>query len=208
VMKHFLLSVLWCVCAALAVADEMPSYLVVAPEGMDHELVDRVSSWMENNLFYPVRVQRVAPWAKTSGEDQITRILSQIESPGMVTVILTDYLPEEKHALIQPERMAGLIHVPLLVPEIKETTLRRLDRQAIRVVGFCLEIPPQPIPFCALHPYQTMDELDAMGRGFSPPAMAFYRKQLQVKGFALSPEAAENLPEITLPLIPSPPSQE
>lgn len=197
------------VCLTPLVADEaLPSYLVVAPEGMEDRLVERVQEWMSTNLHYETRVERLPDWEVAPGVDQITEVLKKIESPGMVTVILSNHLGDGQHALVDPERRAGVVNVPLLVPEVEEKTLRRLDRQAMRIVGFSLGIPPQPIPFCSLYPYKTLDQLDQIGRGFSPPAMALYRRQLQKKGFPLSPEADKRLPKVKGPAMKSPAPKE
>lgn len=195
-MRCFLLCFLSCFWWSLHADEALPSYLVVAPEGMEDRVVERVRDWMSTHLHYEVRVERVPAWEAAPGAEQISAVFKRVDAPGMVTVILSDHLPEGQHALVDPERMAGVVNVPLLVPEVEEKTLRRLDRQAMRIVGFSLGIPPQPIPFCSLYPYRTLEQLDQIGRGFSPPAMAQYRKQLQEKGFPLSPEAEKRLPKV------------
>jgi hypothetical protein len=201
-MRYFLALAIWSLITALRAEEPLPSYLVVAPEGMDEQVVTRVQDWMTRNLYYEVRVERVPEWKPAAAADQMTAVLEHVDSPGMVTVILAHQLPEGQHAVVDPARMAGVVNVSLLVPEINETTLRRLDRQAMRTVGFSLGIQPQPIPFCCLYPYQNMEQLDQIGRGFSPPAMALYRKQLQAKGFPLSPKAEKTLPKVTVKTAP------
>jgi hypothetical protein len=197
-MRYLLALAIWFSLPALRAEEPLPSYLVVAPEGMEERLVARVRDWMTANLHYDVRVERLPEWGKEDGAAQIEAVLGKVSAPGMVTVILSNHLPEDRHAVVDPKRMAGVVNVPLLVPEVNETTLRRLDRQAMRVVGFSLGIPPQPIPFCSLYPYRDLEQLDQIGRGFSPPAMALYRKQLLAKGFPLSPEAARRLPNVSV----------
>lgn len=194
--------------ASLLRAEEpQPSYLVVAPESMDPVLVERVQGWMSTNLFYEVRVQRLPDWEGGSGEAQLKVLKDKIERPGIVTVVLSDRLEDEKHAVVFPNEKLGIVNVPLLAPEVNETTLRRLDRQAIRIVGFSLGVPPQPIPFCALYPYENLNQLDQIGRGFSPPAMALYRRQLMEHGVPLSPDAEKFLPKANVG-SPQPPMSE
>jgi hypothetical protein len=165
---------------------------------------------MESNLYYDVQVKTLQAWEGDSGPEQLDSVLDRLDATGIVTVILSGrLLPEGQHAYVDPERKAGVVNVGLLVPEVEEKTLRRLDRQAIRIVGFSLGVPPQPIPMCALYPYRTIEELDRMGRGFSPPAQALYRKQLLAAGIPLSPEAEKRLPnvEIRMPPPVAPPKE-
>ncbi len=202
-MKKFCLFL--CVCLNLFIIAEekvLPSYLVIAPEGMDDAVVQRVQGWMATNLYYEVRVRRLPQWEGVSAEEQVAS-LGPIPEPGIVTVVLSPRLEEGKHAVVLPEKQLGFIHVGLLVPEQNEKTLRRLDRQAIRIVGFSLGVPPQPIPFCALFPYKDMEQLDQIGRGFSPPAMAQYRAALEKRGLPLSEAAETFLPKTRAP-VPAP----
>jgi hypothetical protein len=206
-MKTFL----FCLCflSCFVQADEsLPAYLVIAPEGMDDAIVNRVQGWMQTNLYYEVKVKRLPEWEGDTGQEQIEAVMAKAGNPGMVTVILAPELPENQHAFLVPDQRVGIVNVGLLAPEVNEKTLRRLDRQAIRIVGFSLGISPQPIPFCALYPYKSMQELDSIGRGFSPPAMALYRQQLEKNNIPLSPEAKKYLPNVTvkMPAPPAPPS--
>jgi len=194
---------LLCVCLCpLGAEEDAPSYLVVAAEDMEDALVERVRGWMEKNLHYPVRVARLPGWEGETGEAQAEAVLERVETPGLVTVVMSDRLKGGAHAVTVPERRVGVMNVALLVPEVNETTLRRLDRQAIRIVGFSLGVPPQPVPFCALYPYQNLEELDRIGRGFSPPAMARYRRALEEREIPLSPDARRYLPKLQ-PTTPS-----
>ncbi len=188
--------------AEMAPAD----FLLIAPEGMEAAVVDRVRDWMASNLHFPVRVRRCPDWGGKTALEQV-EALGAIPEPGLVTVVLSNTLDEGKHAVVLPGKNLGFIHVGLLAPEVNEKTLRRLDRQAIRIVGFSLGIPPQPIPFCALCPYEDLKQLDQMGRGFSPPAMAWYRAALEARGVELTPEASEFLPQLKVPSAPPAPQE-
>ncbi len=181
-------------------------YQLIAPKDMEDEIVKRVEEWMKQNLHYDVRVQRKESWKPGTGDNLIKALLPETEKDVIVTVILSPSLdPLEQHAFVDPERRVGVIHVGGLVPAIEEKTLRRLDRQAMRIVGFALGIPPQPIPFCCLFPYRSLEELDAIGRGFSPPAQALYRKQLVKHGIPLSKDAKQRLPDVKNIKIPKTP---
>lgn len=197
-MKHLLTCLLFFVGLSVFGEEEvvLPHYLLVAPEGMDEAPVERVQTWMASNLHYEVRLLRLPAWEGEIAEEQSEALKDLPTEDVIATVVMAETLDEGKHAVLIPDRSLGFIHVPLLYEEASETHLRRLDRQAIRIVGFSLGVPPQPMPFCALAPYNTVEELDRIGRGFSPPAMAQYRSQLVKKGFPLSPDAEKYLPDV------------
>lgn len=181
-------------------------YLLIAPEEMAELPVERVRGWMEQNLHYPVQVRRIPAWAGQTAQEQFQALELPEQPDVIVTVVMSTTLDEGKHAVILPEARIGFINVPLMLEDSEEEPrLRRLDRQAIRIVGFTLGVPPQPMPFCALAPYRTLEELDRMGRGFSPPAMAQYRARLLHHGIPLSPDADRHLPNVRVN-IPAPPA--
>lgn len=183
-----------------AVAEEgavLPVYRLVAPESMAEVPVERVRAWMASNLHYEVEVVRIPSWAGETAAEQAEALPAFAgEREVLVTVVMAERLEAGRHAVILPERMLGFMNVPLLLEEGTEAELRRLERQAMRIAGFSLGVPPQPMPFCALAPYGTMEELDRIGRGFSPPAMAQYRARLVALGIPLSPDAARLLPDV------------
>jgi len=182
-------------------------YALIAPKEMDDRVVNRVEKWMTSNLHYAVKVERPEAWKIGEAPAQLDEVIQEQPEDRIATVVLTPtLLPAEQHAFVDPKRRAGIIHVDLLVPTVEEKTLRRLDRQAMRVVGFALGLPPQPIPFCCLYPYRSLEELDAIGRGFSPPAQALYRKQLVEKGIPLTKAARERLPNVNVKMPKPPPA--
>lgn len=179
-------------------------FLLVAPLNMADAPVERVQGWMASNLHYPVEVIRLPDWGGETAAEQAEALAELPREGVIVTVVMSTRLEEAKHAVILPERMLGVMNVAVLLEGGEERDLRRLDRQAIRIVGFALGVPPQPIPFCALAPYRTTAELDQIGRGFSPPAMAQYRAALVERNIPLSPEAERHLPDVRV-RVPAPP---
>lgn len=190
-------------------ADTEPEhhFLLVAPDTMEEKPVERVREWMTANLHYPVRVVRPEAWEGETAAEQFANLPELERAQVIATVVLSLQLEEGRHAVLIPDERLGFVNVPLLYQEDSEQTLRRLDRQAIRIVGFSLGVPPQPMPFCALAPYNSMEELDRIGRGFSPPAMAQYRAQLLAHDIPLSEDAERLLPDVRV-RMPAPPPAE
>ena len=210
-MKRFLL---FCLIPLLGFARAetpaapLPTFLLVSPQGMDTTLVHRVQTWMATNLHYQVRSLSIPAWQGTNASEQIEVLQSLPGDNDLLMVVLANRLDAGKHAVLINEHAAGFINVPLLASENPETFARRLERQAMRLVAFALGVPPQPMPFCALAPYQSIEELDRIGRGFSPPAMAMYRQKLVELQLPLSPAGQALLPDvrITMPAFPSMPA--
>ena len=186
------------------------TFLLVSPTSLDVAVVSRVQVWMETNLHYQVRSLRLDSWEGKDSVSQVTALAPQFLPGDIAVVILTDRLENPKsHAIIIPEVPVGLVNVTVLHTEDHEKFCRRLERQAMRIVGFKLGLEPTPMPFCALAPYTTLTQLDQMGRGFSPPAMAGYRAALEDRNLPLSPSADKMLPAALhskLPSIPSMPA--
>lgn len=206
-MKWILISLLTCLSfAGAGEGGGLPRFRLAAPETMPDAPVERVRQWMFANLHYEVDLIRLPPWEGETAAEQMAALSALPADNVLVTVVLAERLEEGRHAVILPDQMTGFIHVPLLLEQHEERDFRRLERQAMRIVGFALGVPPQPLPFCALAPYRTLEELDRMGRGFSPPAMAQYRARLVERGIPLSPEAERLLPNVrvTPPVFPEP----
>ncbi len=195
---------------AEAPAAPLPTFLLVSPQGMDTTLVHRVQTWMVTNLHYQVRSLSLPAWQGTNASEQIEALKSLPGNNDLLMVVLAERLDEGKHAVLLNDHAAGFIHVTMLASDNPETYARRLERQAMRLVAFAFGVPPQPMPFCALAPYQTIEELDRIGRGFSPPAMAQYRQKLVELQLPLSPAGQRLLPDVRIsmpafPPMPAPP---
>lgn len=183
------------------------TFLLISPTSLDTAVVSRVQVWMETNLHYQVRSICLEAWKGQDSVSQVTALAPHFLPGDIAVVILTDRLENPKsHAIIIPEVPVGLVNVPVLRTDDHEKFCRRLERQAMRIVGFKLGLEPTPMPFCALAPYTTLTQLDQMGRGFSPPAMAGYRAALEDRNLPLSPAAEQRLPAALHSKMPSIPS--
>lgn len=203
-MKKFFVPMLIGFTGLLCVGENPHRFLLVAAEGIDVASVERVKVWMESQLHYGVELVRRPMWEGETLEEQVEALGELPRDKVLVTVVLSERLAGESHAAILPEARIGVVNVPVLHSEEDEVRFRRLERQAMRVAGFSLGVPPQPMPFCALAPYRDLEELDRMGRGFSPPAMAMYRQRLVALGIPLSERAEQLLPDVRvrMPAVP------
>lgn len=182
------------------------SFVMVSPTSLEEASVERVRVWVETNFHYKVRSVRLEKWEGESTVDQAITLAPNMTTNDLVMVVLTDRMAGEKHAEIMKDVPVGFINLSALKTDDKEKFHRRLERQAVRIVGFQMGLTPTPMPFCALAPYQSLEELDRMGRGISPPARAGYRAVLEKNKLPLSPAADRLLPAAITPKFPVPPT--
>jgi len=109
-------------------------------------------------------------------------LLSSEKAPDDLAVIGLIRLPKsEVHQIINTNRMIALINVASLKSEDQKRYTWRLERMIMRSVAFLLGIKPAPDPRCVTRPYQSMDDLDSMGRNYTPP----YNDQIKRKAILL-----------------------
>lgn len=78
-----------------------------------------------------------------------------------------------------------MVNVSALKPDGEDVTeqwARRVEREAMYVVGRLLGTQPCPFPQCAMMEHQTDFELDNKGRNICPPCMQKAIEALQKKG--------------------------
>jgi len=52
----------------------------------------------------------------------------------------------------------------------------------MRAAAFLFEMPPTPDPFCVTRDYRSLEDLDRMGRNYSPPWQGRFAKEAASRG--------------------------
>ena len=95
--------------------------------------------------------------------DEIKAVRSPVE------IVICELAGEEEHILIDAQAgLAAINTVPLKIDDA-EKYARRVERLVMRAVGTLAGLGFDPDPFCVMHSYETVADLDRMGRNFSPP---------------------------------------
>jgi predicted Zn-dependent protease len=81
------------------------------------------------------------------------------------------------HQVLDTNRMAAVINVEYLKSDDEKTAVWRLQRMLLRSVAFLLGIPPAPDPRCVTRNYRSLEDLDSMGRNFTPPYNDLIRRR-------------------------------
>ncbi len=192
-----LLPVVW-LAVALSVhaeADEKPAVepvSLVAFGDVDPALVEHAAAWAADNLAIPVPVAEPAGLEGESLEDAVTQAKQRVaeDSLGLV-VFVRPTSGETVHGFMRPDDRVVIVNVGGLSVDDPETTLleKRLERQAIRGTSMLMGLDPSPNPFSAMYNYQSLEDLDKIGRNLDPPWLKKLQQAADAKGIPVDPES-------------------
>ncbi len=180
------MKILWTVmmAVALAVGVSRAGHIGVGAAGeSDADLVERVAATLRQRTQLPVRVRDlgVASCGATADVDEAVG-----GRPAGEAVLLVLAWPDEEDAtrcVDMPEAGIAAINVSTLERDAdKETAARRVEREALRALGRLLGLESSPNPQCVMWTYTSVEELDAMGRGFDPPSLAALHGVARARG--------------------------
>ena len=92
--------------------------------------------------------------------------------------------PTAAHGVLRPEQGVAIINVPAMQADgaADEKVQMRLERQVIRGICMLMGLESSPNPFSAMATYNTMAELDGIGRNLDPPWLVRLQKTALEKG--------------------------
>ena len=93
-----------------------------------------------------------------------------------------------------------MINAQPLYTDDAEVFARRIERQVMRAAAFVFDMPPTPDPFCVTRDYRSLEDLDRMGRNYSPPWMGRFAEEAAKRG--LEPLQAGGSRLLSVPLKP------
>lgn len=91
------------------------------------------------------------------------------------------------HATVMTNEQVAVINVTGLASTNEVAFTRRLQRWTLRGAAFVMGVGPDPDPFCVMHDYTTLQDLDRMGLNFSPPWGDQFRKAAAARGLSVRP---------------------
>ncbi len=141
--------------------------LVDVGDSVAAENLESIHSFVRNQLSIEVVAMSVE-----DGDIEIADIAEELrESNDGAYIILIAFRSskEAEHIRIEVDKRFSLINPSQLDFDPHHQLERRLERLAMRSVGKILGLPEDPDPFCVMHPYREVEQLDGMGRNFSPP---------------------------------------
>ena len=188
------LAVLICVGVRAAYAgsdDPAPSGLAIAAVGeMPETHLERVRAFVERNTSMKTRVLEPSDESAGSLHDLMDALASRRTPEHAALVFLyagdDDF---EEHYVYRYEDGIGIVNAALMRLDDEERYLRRLDKLTMRTIGLLFAVEKVPNPQSAMWTYNTMAELDAMGRNFDPPSLLRLQQRARERDIPLIEES-------------------
>ena len=200
--RSFLLIGLLLLSLGCSKAPQENAITLVNAAAVDAELLERVRSFAEDQLHVPVRTLEKPSLAGKESFQPLEKAALRIKTDADVSmIVLAGINGEEKHLEVYAADGVALINIQPLTTDDAETFARRIERQVMRAAAFVFEMPPTPDPFCVTRDYRSLEDLDRMGRNFSPPWMGRFADEAAKRG--LKPLQAGGSRLLSVPLKPT-----
>ncbi len=181
--RSFLLIGLLLLSLGCSQAPQENAITLVNAAAVDAELLERLRAFAESQLHVPVRTLEKTRLAGKKSFQTLEKSALRIKTDADVSlIVLAGVNGEEKHLGVYPENGVALINTQPLYTNDAEVFARRIERQVMRAAAFVFEMPPTPDPFCVTRDYRSLDELDRMGRNYSPPWMGRFAEEAKKRG--------------------------
>ncbi len=159
---------------------------LVNAAAVDADLLERVRVFAERELHVPVRAVENSKLVGRKNFQALEKAARRVKSDADVTlIVLSGFNEESKHLAVFPKSGIAVINTQPLYTDDEETFARRVERQVMRAAAFVFELPPTPDPFCVTRDYRSLDDLDRMGRNFSPPWQSRFADEAAKRGLLL-----------------------
>jgi len=156
---------------------------LVNAAAVDAELLERVRVFVEEQLHVPVRTLEKPRLAGKESFQTLEKAALRIKTDADVEfIVLAGINGEDKHLAVYAEDGVALINSQPLYTDDAETFARRIERQVMRAAAFTFGMQPTPDPFCVTRDYRSLEDLDRMGRNYSPPWMGRFADEAAKRG--------------------------
>lgn len=166
-----------------------PAVLVKAGN-MDEALLMRLRDWAQEQLALSVPLAESLELGSVSDlNDVVEQAASRVGADGLGAVVLfvsTNDVPH--HGVYRPEQRVVVINVNAMragAGADDEVLARRLERQVIRGICTLLGLDQSPNPQSAYSPYETLEQLDQIGRNLDPPWQKKMQERARELGLAI-----------------------
>lgn len=162
---------------------------VINAAAVDEPVMTDVITFCNEQLPFTLTVQTVESFSCTNMDtcqDALAALKTEKDAAAIGLVSLAE---SDLHQSINTNRMTALINVKPLLSDDTQKTTWRLQRMIMRSVAFLLGLPPAPDPNCVTRNYGSLEDLDTMGRNFTPPYNPMVRQKAQELGIPLDPES-------------------
>ena len=181
--RFFLGAVLMCCSLACSQAQQENTITLVNAAAVDAELLERVRSFAEEQLHVPVRTLEKPKLAGKESFQSLEKAALRVKTDADISfIVIAGFNDDEKHLEVYAEKGMAIINAQPLFTDEAEVFARRIERQVMRAAAFVFEMPPTPDPFCVTRDYRSLEDLDRMGRNYSPPWMGRFADEAKKRG--------------------------
>jgi len=146
---------------------------------------ERVADYARDQLQVELRLVQTGS-GELSDLDAAIDWLATIPARGPMSIVLASCPSNDEHALHDRERGLAAVNTAALECEDPEVFARRVERLVMRAAGTLAGLGFDPDPFCVMHSYETLEDLDSMGRNFSPPWQLKFLRAASAMGIELA----------------------
>ena len=179
---------------AAAPARPMNPVMLTKVGDLPDTLMDRLKAWAEESLVIPVPLGE----SLNTESDQMEAVvpvaaqLLQADDLGVVVLNAKATL-DQPNGIYRPEARVVVINVTDMREGADEATLAaRLERQVIRGICVLMGLEWSPNPESAMAVYDSLEELDRMGRNLDPPWLLKFQERAREIGIPLDPDSPMN----------------
>lgn len=174
--------------AGCSPAPQTKAITLVNAAAVDAALLERIRAFAEKELHVPVRTLEKPKLAGKDNFQALEKAALRIKTDADVEfIVLAGINGEEKHLAVFEKDGIALINSQPLYTDDAEIFARRMERQVMRAAAFTFGMPPTPDPFCVTRDYRSLEDLDRMGRNFSPPWMGRFADEAAKRGLEPPP---------------------
>lgn len=192
----FLTTGLILLAAGCAQAPQQKAITIVNAAAVDAPVLERLRVFAESELHVPVRTLEKPRLAGRKSFQTLETEALRIKTDADVTLIILAGIKEESgHLVVNPEQGIAVVNPLPLHTDDTEKFARRMERMVMRAAAFSFGMPPTPDPFCVTRDYDSVEELDSMGRNFSPPWQGRFAEEANKRGV----RAVDAAPAVRIP---------
>ena len=145
--------------------------IIIANSGdVNAETIEAIRAFAERELKVTVHVRTAAKLAGAADIQSAQKTAERLKKCGDAIFIAITSIPENAdHLTVSAENRTAIVNVAPLQTDDAQKFERRVERQVMRAAAFAVGLPPTPDPYCVTRDYSSLEDLDRMGRNYSPP---------------------------------------
>ncbi len=155
---------------------------LVNASAVDAELLETIRQFMEKELHVMVRTVEKPELATQKDSQTLEAAALRAKHENDAVYILVAKLDGEEHLTVNADSGIAIINAKALYTADAKKFALRIERMAMRAAAFSFGLEPTPDPFCVTRDYRSLQDLDRMGRNYSPPWQGRYAKEVEKRG--------------------------